>query len=998
MAIFLVATACTTAVQTIFKRETKMKKLRILLIIFAAGLSVAPVTARNFTLSDEGLMALDWSSGSSAATLIDRTDVPGPGVLLHIYFPDNERPDSVFKIYSYKYSGEGLLAGLDVSKYEAFELKFTIVSIDGVSTPDVGGLISVGSLIGPYDGSPSAYRPAWIDLVSGTTYDSTAISSTSVKTDLTSLLGILVWLFEPSDWNPSGTNLMLLVEAAPEAVAIRFKPGTIYVDTDANGANNGSSWVDAFNDLQDALADNLPGDEIRVAQGIYKPAYSITPPPPPLPPGGNINAQEVTVTATGRGAYFQLINDVVIKGGYAGLGEPDPNARDIKLYETILSGDIAGNDREVIDPRDMLSDPCRAENSLKVIFSGGCDQTAILDGFTITGGHANGMFPAGLGGGMRNSHSSPTVINCTFAKNYAEYGGGICNEWSSPILINCIFVDNNALWKGGGIYNHESSNPALTNCMFIGNSAVVEYGEGGGMSNYRSSPTVTNCTFAGNSAVGEYGAGGGMYNSRSNPTLTNCILWGNAATTGPQIYNKETSLIITYSDVQGGWPGEGNIDAAPCFVDAANGDYHLLPDSPCINTGDPDYIAEPNETDLDGKPRIIGGRIDMGAYEYFNTPPVGDAGPDQIVEAQAPWGATVTLDGSGSGDADSSPGTNDDINDFNWYKIDPCDPNADVFLGSGEILGCNLPLDEHIIVLEVIDKAGAFDSNEVTIIVQDTTPPVFTNIPQDLILECDGNYNVAELNVWLASASAVDMCGSVTITNDFVGILNKCGSTGSATVTWTAEDESGNTATTPAATLTIVDTAPPVIICPSDVTLECPADTSVEANGSATADDTCSSVTITHGDVWQPDCGNTGTLARTWTATDECGNGSSCVQTITVVDTTQPEFAFSVTPTVLWPANHKMVLITPTWTVSDICDDSPEVSLVSISVNEAGDAKGAGNTSDDIQVGDDGSIYLRAERSGTGNNRVYTITYRAVDDCGNAAVRSATVTVPHDQR
>ncbi len=92
-----------------------------------------------------------------------------------------------------------------------------------------------------------------------------------------------------------------------------------------------------------------------------------------------------------------------------------------------------------------------------------------------------------------------------------------------------------------------------------------------------------------------------------------------------------------------------------------------------------------------------------------------------------------------------------------------------------------------------------------------------------------------------------------------------------------------------------------------------------------------------------------------------------------------------------------MVLITPTWTVSDKCDATPEVSLVSISINES-NTKGSGRTDDDIQIGDDGSIYLRAERSGTGSDRVYTITYRAVDDCGNVSESSATVTVPHDQR
>jgi hypothetical protein len=93
-----------------------------------------------------------------------------------------------------------------------------------------------------------------------------------------------------------------------------------------------------------------------------------------------------------------------------------------------------------------------------------------------------------------------------------------------------------------------------------------------------------------------------------------------------------------------------------------------------------------------------------------------------------------------------------------------------------------------------------------------------------------------------------------------------------------------------------------------------------------------------------------------------------------------------------------MVEITPSWTVSDETDQTPEVSLVSIVSNEADGAQGDGNTGGDIQIGDDGSICLRAERSGTGSGRIYTITYKAVDDCGNAAIRSATVTVPHDKR
>jgi hypothetical protein len=119
---------------------------------------------------------------------------------------------------------------------------------------------------------------------------------------------------------------------------------------------------------------------------------------------------------------------------------------------------------------------------------------------------------------------------------------------------------------------------------------------------------------------------------------------------------------------------------------------------------------------------------------------------------------------------------------------------------------------------------------------------------------------------------------------------------------------------------------------------------------------------------------------------------------INVVDTTPPAFAFSVTPAMLWPPDHKMVEVTPSWTVSDDCVSSPDVSLVSIVANEGDNTIGDGHTTNDIQIGKDGSIYVRSERSGTGNDRVYTITYKAVDGCGNTAVRSATVSIPHDYK
>ncbi len=484
--------------------------------------------------------------------------------------------------------------------------------------------------------------------------------------------------------NPAGEHHAYLL--------IPILPKIIYVDDDATGANNGSSWPDAFNYLQDALAAANDGDEIRVAQGIYKPD------------------QGAVVTTGDRKATFQLINGVTIKGGYAGFGQPDPDARDINLYETILTGDLAGDDGQNFSNN--------GENSYQVVTAISVGSTAVLDGLIITAGNANHPHYLSMkisGGGMYMLYSSPKIIDCIFTSNSAAYGGaGLYNYKGDSVLTNCTFHSNLATSHphyggsgyGAGMYNSTGS-PILTECTFSNNHAKGRYPEdfggiGGGlfcyvrtMNDIDKGPTLIDCIFNDNTAQSAAGGmcpgigntilinciftrnyaedggamataprmmvncllfansaeyGGAMYlcedknnliinctfvaNSAafiggivdcedSIANLTNCILFNNTtsgvADEQAQIYLPDGTPVLKYNCIQG-WTGDlggtGNIGDLPLFVDQNNHDYHLLPGSPCIDAGDPNYIEEHNETDLDGKPRVMGGRIDMGAYEY----------------------------------------------------------------------------------------------------------------------------------------------------------------------------------------------------------------------------------------------------------------------------------------------------------------------------------------------------------------------------------------------
>ncbi len=331
----------------------------------------------------------------------------------------------------------------------------------------------------------------------------------------------------------------------------------------------------------------------------------------------------------------------------------------------------------------------------------------VLEGFTIRRGVSTSQ-----GGGMRIAGASPTVRNCLFQNNQAQYGGavfvdsgrptfegcqfaenvatgsggaaycyrsagpcepvlrdcrfgsnraesagGAMRNWdSSPMLERCRFEINHARYSGAGVANGGDSQPQFTNCTFEANQLNALQGNwdgsGGAMGNTdSSSPVLVNCVFADNLVTVQYpyvGRGGALASSgTARPQLHNCTFSANHANVGQALSNVGTAqvhmassilwdggneivseggavAVVEYCQVQGGWPGVGNNGDDPQLVD-----WRLGPDSPCINAGDPN-AAPPAVRDLDGHARVLGGRIDMGAYEFG----IGDVDGDRNVDGQ----------------------------------------------------------------------------------------------------------------------------------------------------------------------------------------------------------------------------------------------------------------------------------------------------------------------------------------------------------------------------
>jgi parallel beta-helix repeat protein len=338
------------------------------------------------------------------------------------------------------------------------------------------------------------------------------------------------------------------------------------------------------------------------------------------------------------------------------------------------------------------------------------------------------------GGAIYFLASHPEISNCYIYGNEASRskGGGIACKYSIGRISNCVISNNKT---GGGFYCYDSGNPTISNCLISGNQSSHF---GGGFCISISNPMIKNCTITGNKA--RYG-GGGFSNYYSRPTISNCIIRDNAGDQGNNIYQSTNCFaFINYTEIENDefsifnefssfivW-GPGNLQSDPMFVSPGKwvdinnpdrivepsdpnavwmeGDYHLLEESACINAGDPNYVPESNETDLDGRDRILLGRIDMGCYE-FNHIPVADAGDDITAYAWIDGKANVTLDGSGSYDEDGHQLS------YRWsWAIGP-----NTYEANGVNPTIELPVGRHIIELVVNDSSDDSEPDQTTVTV-----------------------------------------------------------------------------------------------------------------------------------------------------------------------------------------------------------------------------------------------------------------------------------------
>ncbi len=437
---------------------------------------------------------------------------------------------------------------------------------------------------------------------------------------------------------------------AYEWFSICYGATNLHVDASVSTSGNGTSWATAFKTLSEALViahccTNI--NTIKVAAGTYLPTHK---------PFNSCN--EIT-TANARDITFHLPDGLTLLGGYPAGG----GTRDVAANPTTLSGDFNGDD-VITGSGSILSITGNAENAYHVVIasapsSGGIGVT--IDGFTVTGGNANGgattfningnnIFRS-QSGGIYTNYGTNTLTNNTITGNSSTFGGGIYTHYGTNTLTNNTIAGNNANNSGGGIFTYAGTN-RLTNNTIMGNNAT-SYGFtqsfGGGIYTLSGTNTLTNNTITGNTANGN-GGGGGIYTDFGTNTLTNNLFWNNKKGTDAIIQgadyfrlgsiNTFTNNLLQLASSNYTTSGSGSYDLGtgasgnifaqdPMFVNesspagpdgihrTADDGLRLQAGSPVFNAGIASF-GSPNVVpamDILGTVRPQSGGVDMGAYE-----------------------------------------------------------------------------------------------------------------------------------------------------------------------------------------------------------------------------------------------------------------------------------------------------------------------------------------------------------------------------------------------
>ena len=369
----------------------------------------------------------------------------------------------------------------------------------------------------------------------------------------------------------------------PTALVTIFSHDIIYVNANKLEPGDGTSWATAYRNLADALKSDVAdeSDEIWVAAGTYNPGSD-------------------------RQDAFEMEFGVSLYAGFSGT-ELNRDDRDWMANVTVLSGDVRRDNGPNFANYDDNN-----YNVVRVYDVGIGTSPGTLDGFVITGGNASGSFFTNeRGGGIYNESARFKISNCIIFGNNAEKGGGLYNASNSTTIENCILYTNNAK-EGGGIYD-ESFATIIKNCILKNNHAV----KGGGI--YTDSPDqiIVNSTVVDNVAP----SGGAMNILQSPPKITNSIFWNNSsnmfAFESPDVENP--TIDITYSCVQGGYPGTNNIESDPLVTYLG----FLTSESPCIDAGV--TASDEPQTDWEGEARFdhpdhqnVTSLVDIGADEFID--------------------------------------------------------------------------------------------------------------------------------------------------------------------------------------------------------------------------------------------------------------------------------------------------------------------------------------------------------------------------------------------